>query len=425
MRSFRQSFFVSLCALSLSVACGDDGSGGSGNQGGTGATGGTGGTPSDGGSGATGPTGGTGGTGAGTPVIPCADVEASPDCTDPSNVECVCNPCADFAECVTPDGAADCICDFCAGDGFCTNPANCADDGECDPYNEGCLCADCAAHPECAEGWIEDCGNGMDDNGNDLADCNDPQCQANPACEEICDNEADDNNNTLVDCDDTAFCLNAPPCVEPACTNATVITAGAPVQGSTAMGTTLINTPCAQEAGAKEFVYTYTPTANGHLKITLASAADLGVSVRTTCNDSATQTACVDQQEGGTDEVAFVNSVANTPLTIIVDGYNTMEEGAFTITLVDTPDGTCLDDMVCAAVFGETCTCADCAMAPVCGFCDMNEMECAVEEACTCDSCDADMFCTDPANCTDDDFCDQFNEGCQCADCAMVPNCTN
>jgi hypothetical protein len=52
-------------------------------------------------------------------------------------------------------------------------------------------------------------------------------------------------------------------------------------------------------------------------------------------------------------------------------------------------------------------------------------MDCAIEEACTCDSCDTDMFCTDPANCTDDGFCNQFVEGCQCADCTNVPNCAN
>jgi hypothetical protein len=36
-----------------------------------------------------------------------------------------------------------------------------------------------------------------------------------------------------------------------------------------------------------------------------------------------------------------------------------------------------------------------------------------------------DSFCTDPMNCTDDGFCNQFLEGCQCADCTNVANCTN
>jgi hypothetical protein len=425
MRSFRQSLFVSVCALTLSVACGDDGSGGSGNQGGTGATGGTGGTPSDGGTGAVGATGGTGGTGAGTPVIPCIEVEASADCTDPNNTECLCNGCDGFTECAGADGLADCVCDVCAGDTqFCLNPALCNMDGLCDPFNEGCLCADCAAHPECASGWIEDCSNGTDDNGNNLADCDDPQCAATDACQEICDNETDDNGNDLVDCDDSAYCQDAPSCVEAACMNPTVLTAGAPVMGSTAMGTTLLNTTCGQEPGAKEVVYTYTPTANGFVKVTLASMADLGVSVRTTCNDIATQTTCADQAPGGMDEVAFANTVANTPITIIVDGYNTMEEGAFTLTLVDTADGACLDDMVCAAAFGEACSCADCAEAITCtGACDDDPMACSgTDDACTCAECQDDEFCM---ACNEDGFCDQFLENCACADCSTVPNCMN
>ena len=36
------------------------------------------------------------------------------------------------------------------GDGICGNLDNCTDNGVCDPYNEGCVCADCADnHPAC------------------------------------------------------------------------------------------------------------------------------------------------------------------------------------------------------------------------------------------------------------------------------------
>ena len=44
---------------------------------------------------------------------------------------------------------SDCVCPSCAADEFCSNPANCNGDNECDPYNEGCACADCADHPQC------------------------------------------------------------------------------------------------------------------------------------------------------------------------------------------------------------------------------------------------------------------------------------
>jgi hypothetical protein len=423
MRSFRQSLFVSVCALTLSVACGDDGSGGSGNQGGTGATGGTGGTPSDGGTGAVGATGGTGGTGAGTPVIPCIEVEASADCTDPNNTECLCNGCDGFAECASDAGIADCVCSVCAEDSFCANPSNCTDDGLCDPYNEGCICADCAAHPECA-GQLEDCTNGTDDNGNGDVDCDDSQCFQQMACEEDCANDMDDNGNTLIDCADPIYCAFEVTCQEEGCMTPTTLMAGT-TMGDTTNGTNFITSSCAN-LGAKEVVYTFTPTVTGFLKITLTAADDdLGFSVRTTCADIETQLACADAEEAGTDEVGIVEVTTGTAITIIVDGFDPMQEGPFSLTLVETADGGCLDDMACSADVGEACTCADCTTSPVCGFCDADQMDCAIEEACTCDSCDTDMFCTDPANCTDDGFCNQFVEGCQCADCTNVPNCAN
>lgn len=53
---------------------------------------------------------------------------------------------------------------------------------------------------------IEDCANGVDDDGDGLVDCDDPDCDDYPACnppvEEICDNGIDDDGDGLVDCDD-------------------------------------------------------------------------------------------------------------------------------------------------------------------------------------------------------------------------------
>jgi hypothetical protein len=45
--------------------------------------------------------------------------------------------------------ADDCVCPDCANNAKCNDPASCTDDGECNPYYEGCSCADCAAHPLC------------------------------------------------------------------------------------------------------------------------------------------------------------------------------------------------------------------------------------------------------------------------------------
>lgn len=55
----------------------------------------------------------------------------------------------------------------------------------------------------------EICDNGIDDNNDGQADCDDAECANNPACPEICDDGVDNNGNGLVDCDD-AGCKNNP-----------------------------------------------------------------------------------------------------------------------------------------------------------------------------------------------------------------------
>jgi hypothetical protein len=58
----------------------------------------------------------------------------------------------------------------------------------------------------------EICDNGIDDNGNGLIDCADPECAGDPACaREICDNGIDDNGNGLIDCADPQ-CQDDPAC---------------------------------------------------------------------------------------------------------------------------------------------------------------------------------------------------------------------
>jgi predicted small lipoprotein YifL len=56
--------------------------------------------------------------------------------------------CKDDGQCTLED---DCVCTDCDADSYCSDPANCQDDGKCDAFVEGCVCADCkSSHPECA-----------------------------------------------------------------------------------------------------------------------------------------------------------------------------------------------------------------------------------------------------------------------------------
>ncbi|MEL6987397.1 MAG: hypothetical protein AAGK97_06160 [Bacteroidota bacterium] len=58
------------------------------------------------------------------------------------------------------------------------------------------------------------CSNGTDDDGDGLADCDDPDCAADNVClVEICDNGIDDDGDGLVDCQDTE-CHSLSSCIE-------------------------------------------------------------------------------------------------------------------------------------------------------------------------------------------------------------------
>ena len=60
--------------------------------------------------------------------------------------------------------------------------------------------------PKCAVTLVcqpEICDDGIDNNDNDYIDCSDPQCKDNIVCQpEICDDGIDNNSNQKVDCDD-------------------------------------------------------------------------------------------------------------------------------------------------------------------------------------------------------------------------------
>jgi len=62
----------------------------------------------------------------------------------------------------------------------------------------------------------EVCDNGVDDDCDTAVDCDDPDCDGDPACDctpvpEICDNGVDDDCDTAVDCNDTD-CAGDPAC---------------------------------------------------------------------------------------------------------------------------------------------------------------------------------------------------------------------
>jgi len=116
----------------------------------------------------------------------------------------------------------------------------------------------------------------------------------------------------------------------PVCAAAITATDGANT-GDTTTGTAALSSTCG--GGGKEVVYKYTPAATGMLDLTLASATDQGLHVRTDCLNSASEIGCADVELGGTDETLTVPVTSGTPITIVVDAFGDGEEGPFTLTL--------------------------------------------------------------------------------------------
>jgi len=77
---------------------------------------------------------------------------------------------------------------------------------------------DCQASPLCMAGGVETlCEDEIDNDNDDLTDCDDPDCAVQPVCfepgfEALCDDEIDNDNDDLVDCDDPD-CAITPICM--------------------------------------------------------------------------------------------------------------------------------------------------------------------------------------------------------------------
>lgn len=147
------------------------------------------------------PAAGSGGGGS----FVCIDISktglVAGDCTEGDQQNCACSGCA-WAEC----GWNDCTCP-----GPCSPVCNfCNLDGLCDPYSEGCTCADCAKHPLCLGAGFGGTGGGSSGGSGGAQDCGafvevfSSQCRS---CAEVncCSQMAD--CNTTTPCWDLLSCI--------------------------------------------------------------------------------------------------------------------------------------------------------------------------------------------------------------------------
>ena len=143
------------------------------------------------------------------------------------------NDCDSFVDCGDPDCFSDPACaGGGCGDGICTSA-------------EMCWCAVDCGPPAASESWPSTCTDGLDNDCNGVADCNDPGCSFEPCCGppgcgdglctppaesqcncpfdcgvpspgENCTDGIDNDCNGLIDCNDP-FCAAIPPCAPITC----------------------------------------------------------------------------------------------------------------------------------------------------------------------------------------------------------------
>ena len=124
--------------------------------------------------------------------------------------------CTTAANCNDANGCTD---DVCTVDGRCEHHARpgcvpCHTAADCDDH-DACTADSCSADGSCAitaQCRPEICDDRVDNDGDGLVDCADPDCATFPGCQgphEICGNCIDDDGNGLTDFEDPACCAEA------------------------------------------------------------------------------------------------------------------------------------------------------------------------------------------------------------------------
>lgn len=219
--------------------------------------------------------------------------------------------------------------------GYCTSPCNgpndCTGDTLCVSINQAgdsyCL-ATCLGNGDCSDGNA--CYT-VSQNGDSACA---PGCSKNSECTEldkcnvdaglcvnaeVCDDNKDNDLDGAVDCQD-AECAMLQTCadaINAACMNAPVLVTGDNM-GDTTGDKNLFAGSCTG-SGSPEDVFTFTAPDKGKLVLDFDSGmADMGIYVRTACNDAGSELGCVN--DFGADHLELVVNMGDT-LFIYADGY--------------------------------------------------------------------------------------------------------
>lgn len=147
---------------------------------------------------------------------------------------------------------------------------------------------------------------------------------------EICD-----DGNTVGGDGCASDCLSAE--LDALCAAATPLTIGATFQGDTQGGPSGYPSSCDPFIATPVRTFSYQPPGPGKLVLSIASAADLGLSVLADCADGGSELACQNLVAPSEDLVVQIPSTPTQPLLIVARGSYPLAVGPFTLSAAFSP----------------------------------------------------------------------------------------
>jgi len=263
-------------------------------------------------------------------------------------------------------------------------------------------------------GGVSLCGNSVKDEGEqcDGADFGDATCESlglgggilkcNTSCAivvssctpaEVCLNGMDDDQDQLIDCEDTDDCATVPACND-SCVAPKLASGMFFFDDTTSQGRpNQLSNSCSGTSGP-EVVYEVVPNFDGFIAVQAdCYFHDCSIALRSACDDVGTESECANDITGfGSEHLGFA-VVSGESYFVVVDGAETAAEGHFYFnTFESTPEdcGNFYDDDFDNRVDCEDSNCA-------------GSLDCAAGSGAVGDACTAHTDCASAAN--DDPFC--------------------
>ncbi|MBM75011.1 MAG: hypothetical protein CMK59_06405 [Proteobacteria bacterium] len=227
-------------------------------------------------------------------------------------------------------------------DGALMNPGRieiCGDGEEnnCDNLID-CFDPDCSVDPTCFE---QDCSDGIDSDDDGYTDCRDLECSGDPFCGETCDLEfeADEDGDGLLECDDSE-CVLTGECAGASCPqiNLNSEIGEAVSTGNNQFASTQIDPSCAYYNGSgAEYSFMWESRGSGCVTFdTVGSSYDTVVAVYDDCSSVANgvEMGCDDNMVGE----SMVSSISchvfsGDTMIVVVDGWNLSKMGDYQLNI--------------------------------------------------------------------------------------------